>query len=89
VDVLLRNFDRASDHEKLDFESVLLDVARKAEADGRVGDSIKFKLRLLELRQRRGNGRASCELAGRARERGRNAEKCRFTGAFGQAAARR
>jgi hypothetical protein len=24
VDVLLRNFDRAADHEKLDFESVLL-----------------------------------------------------------------
>jgi hypothetical protein len=42
VDVLLRNFDRASDHEKLDFEPVLLDVARKAEADGRVGDSIKL-----------------------------------------------
>jgi hypothetical protein len=42
VDVLLRNFDRASDHEKLDFEHVLLDVARKAEADGRVGDSIKL-----------------------------------------------
>jgi hypothetical protein len=42
VDRLLRNFDRASDHEKLDFEPVLLDVARKAEADGRVGDSIKL-----------------------------------------------
>jgi hypothetical protein len=54
VDVLLRNFDRASDHEKLEFESVLLDAARKAEADGRVGDAIRIKLRLLELRQRRG-----------------------------------
>jgi hypothetical protein len=54
VDRLLRNFDRATDHEKLDFESVLLDAARKAEAEGRVADSIKIKLRLLELRQRKG-----------------------------------
>jgi hypothetical protein len=54
VDRLLRNFDRATDHEKLDFESVLLDAARKAEAEGRVGDAIRIKLRLLELRQRRG-----------------------------------
>jgi hypothetical protein len=54
VDRLLRNFDRASDHEKLEFEGVLLDAARKAEADGRVGDAIRIKLRLLELRQRRG-----------------------------------
>jgi hypothetical protein len=54
VDVLLRNFDRAPDHDKLDFESVLLEAARKAEAEGRVADSIKIKLRLLELRQRKG-----------------------------------
>jgi hypothetical protein len=54
VDRLLRNFDRASDSEKPDFESVLLEAARKAEADGRVADSIKIKLRLLELRQRKG-----------------------------------
>jgi hypothetical protein len=49
----LRNFDRAPDHEKLDFESVLLDAARKAEAEGRVADSIKIKQRLLALRQAR------------------------------------
>jgi hypothetical protein len=54
VDVLLRNFDRAADHEKLDFEPVLLEAARKAEAEGRVADAIRIKLRLLELRQRRG-----------------------------------
>jgi DNA-binding CsgD family transcriptional regulator len=48
VDVLLRNFDRAADHEKLDFESVLLEAARKAEQEGRVADAIKIKLRLLE-----------------------------------------
>jgi len=54
VDVLLRNFDRAPDHDKLDFESVLLEAARKAEQEGRVGDAIRIKLRLLELRQRRG-----------------------------------
>jgi hypothetical protein len=54
VDVLLRNFDRATDHEKLDFEPVLLEAARKAEQEGRVGDAIRIKLRLLELRQRRG-----------------------------------
>jgi hypothetical protein len=54
VDRLLRNFDRATDHEKLDFEPVLLEAARKAEAEGRVGDAIRIKLRLLELRQRRG-----------------------------------
>jgi hypothetical protein len=54
VDRLLRNFDKAADHEKPDFESVLLDAARKAEAEGRVGDAIKIKLRLLELRQRKG-----------------------------------
>jgi hypothetical protein len=54
VDRLLRNFDRATDHEKLDFEPVLLEAARKAEQEGRVGDAIRIKLRLLELRQRRG-----------------------------------
>jgi hypothetical protein len=54
VDRLLRNFDRASDHDKLEFESVLLEAARKAELEGRVGDAIKIKLRLLELRQRKG-----------------------------------
>jgi hypothetical protein len=54
VDRLLRNFDRAADHEKLDFESVLLNAARKAEQEGRVADAIRIKLRLLELRQRRG-----------------------------------
>jgi hypothetical protein len=50
VDRLLRNFDRASDHEKLEFEGVLLDAARKAEAEGRIGDSIRIKQRLLQLR---------------------------------------
>jgi hypothetical protein len=54
VDRLLRNFDKASDSEKPDFESVLLDAARKAEQEGRVGDAIRIKLRLLELRQRKG-----------------------------------
>jgi len=53
VDVLLRNFDRASDQEKFYFESVLLDAAQKAEQDGRVADSIKIKQRLLALRQAR------------------------------------
>jgi hypothetical protein len=54
VDRLLRNFDRAADSDKLEFESVLLEAARKAELEGRVGDAIKIKLRLLELRQRKG-----------------------------------
>jgi hypothetical protein len=53
VDVLLRNFDRASDHEKLEFEGVLLDAARKAEQEGRIGDSIRIKQRLLQLRSAR------------------------------------
>jgi hypothetical protein len=53
VDRLLRNFDKASDSEKLEFESVLLDAARKAEAEGRVGDAIRIKQRLLQLRSGR------------------------------------
>jgi hypothetical protein len=53
VDRLLRNFDRATDHEKLEFESVLLDAARKAEQEGRIGDSIRIKQRLLQLRSAR------------------------------------
>jgi hypothetical protein len=50
VDRLLRNFDRASDSDKLEFEGVLLDAARKAERDGRIADSIRIKQRLLQLR---------------------------------------
>jgi hypothetical protein len=53
VDVLLRNFDRATDQEKLDFESVLLDAARKAEQEGRIADSIRIKQRILQLRSGR------------------------------------
>jgi hypothetical protein len=50
VDVLLKNFDKAPDWEKPQFESVLLDAARKAERDGRIADSIRIKQRLLQLR---------------------------------------
>jgi hypothetical protein len=47
---LLAAFDRATDHEKLEFESVLLDAARKAEQEGRVEDAIRIKQRILQLR---------------------------------------
>jgi hypothetical protein len=50
VDVLLKNFDKAPDWEKPQFEGVLLDAARKAEQEGRVEDSIRIKQRLLQLR---------------------------------------
>ena len=50
VDVLLKNFDKAPAWEKPQFEAVLLDAARRAEQEGRIGDSIRIKQRILQLR---------------------------------------